>query len=359
MVTPLDRLRAKMLERGWECCVLTKILDVYFLLKLENFVNFIETKATLVVFLDEIILISDSSTSEIFKGLSPVEFKFQNASWKESISTGGLFINEIARTLREKKITTAAIDNPLIKKDLKGIVTFRNLGSTISKIAIKKDGDQIVFIKKAYSAMNGAILSTIPSLKAGISEIETRNMLDLELHRLGAEKIGVPTMVNFSNGSCFPDPVPSARSLQEGDLVMYEISAGYKSEAPIVGRTAFFKPPDPERQKILERSLMAYRKMTEWIDVGKLSGKASDALSDALGELAEFQTNVAGFGLGASSDYFYITPVSNHVFRENEAVVTILSLNVPGLGIIRFSDTILISSGEKYLTPGDYPLILN
>ncbi len=347
-----------MLERGWDCCVVTKILDVYFILETDNFVNYVETKAALAVFLDEIILISDKASFETLKGISKTNFNHHKSDLQDVFLSSNFFSKDISDVLKQKGASCVASDNPSLKKTLRGQVSHKNLGTSVSKIAVDKQENQIEYIKNASNFMIKTSSAVIPLIKPGISEIEARNMFDLQLHRQGADRLGVPTMVSFSRESRFTDPVPTYRKLREGDLVMFEISAGYKSEAPILGRTFFYKTHEKKSLEIFQKALGAYRKMIEWIEAGKLSGKAFEILADSLGELYKFMTTVPGFGLGASSDYFYISPASTHIFRKNEAMVTILSLSVPEIGFIRFSDTLLLSGDKMLLTGFEYTSLI-
>lgn len=347
-----------MLERGWDCCVVTKILDLYFILETDNFVNYVETKAALAVFLDEIILISDKASFETLKNISKTLFNHHKSDLKDVFLSGGFFSKDISEVLKQKGSSCVASDNPSLKKILRGQVSYKNLGTTISKIAVDKQENQIEYIINASNFMIKTSSAVIPQIKKGISEIEARNMFDLQLHRQGADRLGVPTMVSFSNESRFTDPVPTYRKLHEGDLVMFEISAGYKSEAPILGRTFFYKTHEKKTLEIFQKALGAYKKMIDWIAVGKLSSKAFEILAGSLGDLSHFMTAVPGFGLGASSDYFYISPTSSHIFRNNEALVTILSLSIPEIGFIRFSDTLLVAGDKMLLTQFEYASLI-
>ncbi|MBN1151445.1 aminopeptidase P family protein [candidate division WOR-3 bacterium] len=359
MVTPLDKLRAKMLQNGWDCCVVSKILDIYFVLNPKKFINFIETRALLLVFLDDLFLISDPSSIELFRVLTDTDFKSVKSSWKSSYETGGFFLSELSQVLKDKKSETVlAVDNQFLRKDIKTHFSCRNLGSTLSMIASEKENWQLDSISEAYRIMKTAVERFIPRLKEGITEIQARNIVDEELHNTGAERLGVPTIVSFSNSSSFPDPVPTSQKLCLGDMVMYEISAGIRTEAPIFGRTSFFNEPEVEKLEVLNKALDAYRKMIDWIEVGKIAGKAFEFISEKLGSLSDYIMTVSGFSLGASSDYFYLAPLSKHTFRENEALVALLSLNIPDFGILRFSDTILVSSPNEVLTPFDYKLVV-
>lgn len=357
MVAPIEKIRALLYERQWDSLIITKPLDIYYICSLSGFLNLVEIKPFLIITTKNQYIIGDFATCEIIKKLSLTNFTFVEIENRKLIEEGGIYQKSIIEILKDNRCKVISLDNTALfsKFDKEFSVVYSD--KIVSLIAVKKDDIQKKSLTTASSILKKTFIETLNSLRNDMTEIELRNIFDINIHKNGAERLGVPTIISSGKHSLAVDPVPAWRLIREGEPLMIEISAGISTEAPIVGRTLFYRSASDENIKITKKILRAYENMLSWIEPGKILSKAYDVAYDSLGDLSKFLIGPCGYGLGASSDFFYISPNSNHLFKSDEALITTLSLSIPDIGVIRYTDSVLIGEKLKILTDVTIPLI--
>lgn len=353
----LEKVRAKLFEKNWDALIISKPLDIFYSASFNKFFNIVEFNPIMIITLKKQYIIADPATIYNIKKITQDNFEYIVCYIKDYLINRGIYYKEIKKILNNENCKIVAVDDDFIKNKFKNKFSVVSSERIISYLAISKDQEQKKNLISASEILKKTFNESLNFINDNITELELRNFIDISLHKNGSERLGVPTLIAFGRDSVFSDPVPTLRKIKEGQQVMLEFSSGVGTEAPIVGRSFIYKNKDKQYLSILEKILNAYNKMISWIEYGKLSSKAFDILYTSLGDLGKFITHSGGYGLGASSDYFYISPISNHLFQMNETLVTVVSVAIPEVGYFRYSDTILISETKEILTKIDYPLI--
>ncbi|MGC9366498.1 MAG: M24 family metallopeptidase [bacterium] len=358
VATKINQIKAKLLERGLDALVVTKPLDIYFLANVKKFLNLVELKPTMIITANQQFILGDPVTIKVLKELSRLDFVYITVENREFLNHGGIYLENLIEILNQNHCRKIGVDSWNMELKLHEKFNTYPSENLISYYAMLKDDQQISLLKKASGILIECFNKSLNFIQDGITELEMRNFFDLNIHNLGADRLGVPTIIAFGPEALAVDPVPTQRSIMPGQLAMIEISAGVETEAPLMGRTFFYDKPDSKSEKILSKLLKVYQKLHQNIQPGKLSSSVYDQVYKNLDNLAPYLNGICGYGLGASSDFFYIAPHSNHVFRSKEACVTSLSLGIPDLGVIRFTDTVLVGEPLEILTDYPYQLIL-
>lgn len=234
-------------------------------------------------------------------------------------------------------------------------VGFVDASDCLAELRLVKDSDEIARMRKAAQIAETAIVSTLQSLRAGVTESAMANELIIQLLRAGSDP-GLPfsPIVAFGENTANPHALPSDRPLQPGDLVLFDWGAacgGYLSD---ITRTFSFGEVDPEMLRVGEIVLCANRAGREAVRPGVAAGTVDRAaravIEDAGYGTAFIHRTGHGLGLEAHEDPY--------IFDGNERVMTAgmtftvePGIYLTGQGGVRIEDDVVVTeSGVEALT---------
>jgi len=228
-------------------------------------------------------------------------------------------------------------------------------GQVLERLRMIKDEDEIINMRTAAQIAQQALLVTLRTLRAGMTEKEIANELVIQLLKAGSSPdMPFQPIVSLGENSANPHAVPTERALKQGDVLLIDYGASFEGYLSDITRTFTFGEVDNELLKIAEIVLEANRAGRQagkpGLDVGAVDRAARSVITDA-GYGPSF-IHRTGHGLGMEP---HEPP---YVFAENDTVLTPgmtftvePGIYLPGKGGIRIEDDVVVrSSGLESLT---------
>jgi len=223
-----------------------------------------------------------------------------------------------------------------------------------------KDDYELALLRHATAVTDAALSSALAHARAGVSELDLAAILSSEMIRHGVQ----PGFLVVTAGprSAFSDVNASARRLEPGDLVRFDIGgtvAGYWSDTAC---TANVGEPDRTVRNInaalVASHLAAFESIKPHVPANEVF---ETALAVAHREgLSRLRRHHVGHGLGLQSHEYPTLSAHNTALLEPGMVVNVeVPYYRPGWGGIMYEDTMLITeSGVERFTTRDAGLII-
>jgi Xaa-Pro aminopeptidase len=262
-----------------------------------------------------------------------------------------------------------------LKKALPAGTSLHPLSSLVEDLRAVKSSAEIALIRRSVLANSEAFARTMKRVKVGLSELEIAAELEFQMKTLGCEKPAFDTIVAAGERSALPHAHPSARRIQESELLLIDMGAtleGYTSDMTRMAYTG--TPPRRARElyrAVLEAQLAGLNAVRPGVPVFKVDAAARDVLKRH--KLDKEFVHSTGHGLGLE---IHETPKIGKKDRPQKAkpgnghakkdrakkeppvlragmVITIEpGAYILGFGGVRIEDTVLVTErGCEVLTP--------
>jgi Xaa-Pro aminopeptidase len=195
---------------------------------------------------------------------------------------------------------------------------------------------------------------------AGIREYEVAAEIEYAMRKQGSSGTAFETIVASGVYSAFPHGCCSDRKIREGDLVVVDVGATYKSYRSDMTRTFVAGNPSEKQKKLYQIVKKAQEKAFEAV---KPNVKAADVDAAARKIIADagygdcFVHNL-GHGVGLEvHEPPTLSPDSKDVLAAGNVVTVEPGIYLVGYGGVRIEDAVLVQrNGAEKLTNGPYAL---
>jgi Xaa-Pro aminopeptidase len=217
-------------------------------------------------------------------------------------------------------------------------------------LRMQKTAEEVAGIRHACELADKALLSVLPQLKGGISEVEFAWLLEKAGRELGAEAVSFAPIVAFGTNSAAPHHHPGAAVLRPDMPVLIDwgfVVSGFASDCT---RSFYYGQPDSEWCAGYEKVLAAQMAGIGQMRAGNPVGAPQIAAEKILGEKM-----VHGFGHGIGVEVHEFPHASSRgsgVFLSGSTVTAEPGLYFEGKFGIRIEDVIAISAGEPEILTG-------
>lgn len=226
------------------------------------------------------------------------------------------------------------------------VVSFSPSPAVLEQQRMVKDAWEIAQIKAAAHIADEALEQVLPLFKIGVSERDIALELDYQMQRRGSEGVSFPTILGFGARSALPHCIPSARTLQAGDLVVLDFGAvvnGYRSDM-----TRSYVAGKPSAQQLAMRDTVygAQQAAFEVLRAG-VAASIVNAASASVLQSSPFAA-CAGPGLGHGvglklHEQPFINAMCQYQLMENFVVTIEPGIYISGFGGVRIEDDVLIT----------------
>ena len=234
-------------------------------------------------------------------------------------------------------------------------VDFVDGSAVFGSLRLLKNTDEIARMKRAAAIAQAALLATLRTVRAGMTEKAIANELIIQLLRAGSDPdVPFQPIVATGPNSANPHAVPTDRALQPGDLLLVDWGAGFEGYFSDITRTFTFGEVDPELVKIgavVRAANEAGRKAgMPGLDAGVVD-RAARGVIDRAG-YGQYFTHRTGHGLGMEAhEPPYIYAENDLALVEGMTFTVEPGIYMPGRGGVRIEDdVVVIVNGLESLT---------
>jgi Xaa-Pro dipeptidase len=232
---------------------------------------------------------------------------------------------------------------------------FVHADESLADLRMRKDDDEITAMRKAVVIAQQALLATLPSIHAGVSEKQIAAELTAQLLRSGSEpEFPFSPIVSGGPNSANPHATPGDRLLQEGDLLVIDWGAIYDGYVSDLTRSFAIGKVEDE-----------YAKIARIVEQANAAGRAAagpevpaEAVDQAARSVIEesgygaFFIHRTGHGLGMEGHEPPYMRAGNSLPLQAGMTFTVEpGIYLPGRGGVRIEDNVVITaSGAETLS---------
>jgi Xaa-Pro dipeptidase len=232
----------------------------------------------------------------------------------------------------------------------------------MEQVRMRKDEAEIEAMQEAVRIAQNALQSTIPLIKPGITERELAAEITIQLLRSGSDsQLPFSPIVASGPNSANPHAFPSARRLQEGDMLIIDWGAnvgGYYSD---LTRTFSLGEPEGEMRAIAQIVNQANAAAQEIATPGIAAqevDRAARGVIEAAG-YGQYFIHRTGHGLGLEGhEAPYIRDGNPRLLEPGMTFTIEPGIYIPGRGGVRIEDDVVITE-QGLLSFSDLPRELN
>lgn len=235
---------------------------------------------------------------------------------------------------------------------------FQDASGLFTSLRVRKDDHEIKNIQKAVDIAESALASTLPHIRAGMTERDIAAELVIQLLRAGSEpELPFQPIIASGPNSALPHATPTDRKIIRGDLLLFDWGARYNGYISDITRTFAISEIKPEFEQ-------AYRIVREANAAGQSvvqPGATCHAVDEATRQVileagyAEFFTHRTGHGIGLEAHEPPNVRAGDQFKIEAGMTFTIEpGIYMPDRGGIRIEDNVVVTAdGCRCLT--SYP----
>jgi Xaa-Pro dipeptidase len=215
-------------------------------------------------------------------------------------------------------------------------------------LRMTKDAEELALMRQAVAIAEKAVLATLPSIHAGVTEREIGAELVVQTLRAGsdADLPFAPIVASGPNGA-LPHATLSDRAVQAGDLVTIDWGAAKDGYVADLTRTYAIGPVSDELKKIYELVQAANAAARAATRPGALAAEVDAAARQTIsrGGYGEYFVHRVGHGLGLEGHEDPSMHGRNELSLEAGMTFTIEpGIYVPGVGGVRIEDDVVVTA---------------
>jgi len=295
----------------------------------------------------------------------PVKIDWQTFAWTDEEGPQGAFVAagkalELSgKMLAVEELVMRVRELRLIESSAPS-VQFADAGPLLASLRMRKDAVEIAQMRQAVAITEAALATTLEEIRVGMTERDVANTLLSEMLRRGAENLAFEPIVLSGPNSALPHGGPTDRTIQPGDLLLFDFGVKAGGYASDITRTFAVGSVDEELHRIydvVKRANEAGRKAARpGVQIQEVDRAARKVIADA-GYGAYF-THRTGHGLGLEEHEPPFACEGDMTILEPGMTFTIEpGVYLPGKGGVRIEDDVVITAeGCESLTTFDREL---
>jgi Xaa-Pro dipeptidase len=220
----------------------------------------------------------------------------------------------------------------------------------VAPMRMIKEEAEVELMRKAGQITDTAFHKAMARLKSGATELDIANEIDYQFRLLGAEYNSFVTGVRFvgpERGREVTAARSTAKKLEPGDSVTFDLGCVYEGYCSDFGRTAFVGEPPAEYFKIHELVLEAQREGMKAMKAGQITAAKADKIARAVIEAEGYGPNFThrlGHGIGVTvHEPPFLDGVDPTVLQSNMTFTVEPSIRIPGRFGNRVEDVVLVT----------------
>jgi Xaa-Pro aminopeptidase len=243
----------------------------------------------------------------------------------------------------------------LLRRETGAGVKLWPAGEPVEELRVVKDAEEIARIRDAGRLTASVFEQVLTQVRPGVKEAELAAEIEYRMRKMGAEGAAFETIVASGSRAASPHARASSKSLQENELVIFDLGAILAGYAADMTRTVHLGEPSARVRGFYEAVLDAQRQAVAACRVGAEGGEVDAAARRALGRyrLGRYFTHSTGHGVGLEIHERPRLVRGERSRLPAHCVVTAEpGIYISGVGGVRIEDTLLVGpEGPEILTP--------
>ncbi len=235
------------------------------------------------------------------------------------------------------------------------------LDSFIQALRVRKDAEEISFIKAAQAISEQSLKYVLGLIREGVSEAELAFEFEFHARRMGAERLAFDSIVASGENGSMPHAVPGGRRIRRGDLITFDVGTvvgGYHSD---MTRTVAYGKVSDEQRKIYNIVLRAQQEAMDYLisggdDLAECDAAARDVIS-AEG-YGQYFGHTTGHGVGLEIHEFPTVSFRGGKIPTGAVITVEPGIYIPGKYGVRIENMMYkTEKGAVNLTGMDRELV--
>jgi Xaa-Pro aminopeptidase len=345
----VDRLRARFDEAECDALLVTHLPNIRYL------TGFSGSAAIVLVLPDDVVFVTDGrygAEAADQLGAAGVDATIEVSS-TEQLKILQRAASGIARLGVEAAHVSWATQRAYTTDGFPGVELVATEGTVEGLRRVKDDGE-VARIEAAAAIADEALARIRSTLADGITEKDFQLELDHTMRVLGAADVSFETIVGSGPNGARPHARPTARRIEDGDLVVLDFGAlldGYHSD---ISRTVMVGEPSPTQARMLEVVAASQAAGVEAVGPGVEAAAVDRVCREVIAEAGWAEAFVHGTGHGVGLDIHEdprVAGTSKAVLEVGHVVTVEPGVYLPDHGGVRIEDTLLVTStGRRRLT---------
>lgn len=227
---------------------------------------------------------------------------------------------------------------------------YNDLAYYVNKYRMKKDKLEIEKIKTAVNILEESLMSTIPMIEVGQTEIAIAAKLEYEMRLRGSKGTPFPTIVASGYRGALPHGRASEKKIEDGELVIIDFGAIYEGYVADMTRVVNVGKVPNLALEVHDVVKQAIQESFKQIEIGmefqELDSIARNIITEA--GYGKYFTHRLGHGLGLDAHEEPYVVQNNKMKVEPGMTFTIEpGIYLPGQFGVRIEDNIAITEEGK------------
>lgn len=231
------------------------------------------------------------------------------------------------------------------------------LDNPVATLRLLKDPEELHLLHEASALGCAGFKHVCSLLKEGITEIELARELEIFWKRKGSKALAFEPIIAFGSNSSMPHYRAGSSTLKKGMPVLIDIGVNLAHYHSDMTRVVFFGEPDPKMREIYAIVQEAQQLALERCRPGVLIGEVDAAARSYIASKGYGEHFSHGLGHGIGLEIHEAPSIRNKPPFQTMPLVPGMVITIepgiylPGIGGVRFEDTIAITSeGYENLT---------
>jgi Xaa-Pro aminopeptidase len=365
VVDRLDRLRAVLAEAEASVMVLTRNVNISYLTGIGGLIDAEDPHAA-IAGPDLAVLFTDSRYIET----AQTQAAAAGGIWqvKESHSPAGLqeVVDYLSHHARGKIVLEDTMPHGKYQTWERAL-NAADLNSQEGHLLVEglrrsKDESELEAIAAAQAITDAAFAQLLDFLRPRQSEQDIAAELDYRMRKLGATGLAFFSIVASGPRGALPHALPSARRVQQGDMLVLDFGAEKDGYCSDMTRTIAFGDPGPEARTIYDTVRAAQEVALARAQAGVAGKEVDDGARIVITKAGygDYFRHGTSHGLGREvHEKPHCSPLSKDILEVGDVISMEPGIYLPGRFGVRIEDLVAITSaGLRNFTTSPKELII-